>query len=221
MSHAPPLANQILNGSLDLKCISRTLLLEQLEEAIDYQRSMCRSVLSYRFGFARLPFQDSRLQDGFAAHFWSNQIERNDCPHTHIFDLRSRILFGEVTNKIWTVVASGEKPYAQVQPSYVDKGASKPIENATQIFLDASSSQTYSDIEGSDYYEMKKGVIHSTELAGEAITLMHRMNTESNLLPTNFIPVDRKENVPPEDLGESGWKIIDQMWRRLRSGRLS
>jgi len=211
--------NPFLNGTIDLQGAKRSLVVESLLEAVDFVHSRAKGdeVVGYRFGFARLPFQPDRRSGGTAAHFWSEDLPRNECPHTHIFGLRSRKVRGGLTNLTWRIVPGASEtaaPHRLVVPSYANSGGTV-FESHQPVHLEVASIQEIrADEDG--YYEVPKGTIHSTTgIKQGTITAIDRVDPSARDLPRSYIPEGGRENVPPVSLGEDGWRPVTTMLQKL------
>lgn len=205
-------SNKILNGSADLHD-SREAIIRSLQEAVDYQRSRAAEILVYRFGFLRLPFVASRLDDGFNLHVWLDQLQRDPYPHTHIFDLHSRVLQAEIVDHSWKLIDDVNGKYKRVQPLYHD-GITTDHELPGRVRIHPLNQRI---LRQDDVYSIPKGEYHSSEIpkcSKPTVTLLRRSNIEKSGHPINVMPVQQ----PKEQFfdlrkiaKEDAWKILSEI----------
>ena len=174
-------------ANVNLRDVPRDRLIANLKSTMIQFEEQGKPVLAYRFGFLRVPFEEDRSRDGLALHIWTKSLPADDCPHTHIFDLQSRVLLGAVTNMIWTIDDSKDGQFIATKPGYSHPGVLE-YESQKRLNLVRKSFDTYTAGTACDYYELPKGNIHSSSFESDTVTLIRRSNTIPDELPTNYIP---------------------------------
>ncbi len=208
--------NRILNGTVDLHS-SRDDIIRELQEAVDYQRSRTADVFVYRFGFLRLPFVDSRLENGFNLHVWLDDLPRDRFPHTHIFDLESRVLKERITDIAWQILDDEKGDCIRVQPQYHD-GRTTDCELPGHVRIQEITRRTLNQ---DDVYTISRGEYHSSEIpkgANPTVTLVRKSKIDTRGHPINIIPVTKPKEqfFDLQSFGkEQAWKILTKIVDKL------
>lgn len=208
---------------LDLK-LDRKKLIGVVADSVEYTRSIGEPVKMYRFGFFRLQFVPTRLQEGYSLHVWSPELflERDEAPHNHNSFMKSRVLLGRITNLFWGP--------AKIDP----KGHWRPVETICtdtvcedrpadyRVNFKLLGRKTYCPgSPNGDYYEMPKGTIHSTEFDPGTITLIHKSQIDPEEIITNMLPHDKSVRPAGFDITsypqDKAWAEIDKAMQRLKS----
>ncbi len=202
--------NAILDNSLDLIHTPSEEIAPILGDAVAIQKDRGVEIQAYRFGFNRLPFFTDRNQEGFALHDWHTD---ENVPHTHIFKLKCRALYGPgILNYFWDEAQpdepNAEGPFRAIGPSYSNPGQVQY--EGPPVDLRASKPQLVDPI-NNPYYELPIGAVHSTRLVGgRTLTLMQRSNTLAGKIPINYIGVGSAVNNPPRN-NEDGWRHMEEI----------
>lgn len=208
------LRNPILANTLDI-CSERSTVIESLMEAIDLQRRRAAEVLLYRFGFFRLPFSHNRLVDGYNLHVWNEELPRDHFPHTHIFELKSRVLTGSLVDHAWIVQKDAQGIFRCVTPEY-DGAVTRDREIPGTFYAEIAQSRP---IKTDEVYAVAKGAFHSTEIAEDnTVTLMRKSCVDPQIAPINVVPIHRKPE-PSFDLKRisqvDAWDALEKALQKL------
>lgn len=119
-----------------------------------------QTIQVYPVGFIRLPFTESRYQNGFALHVWLSDLPNQELHtyHTHIFHLKSRILSGRLINFNWKFHKDAKGPYVKLKAIY-NKGKYTWSDDRDigRVVLTEQSIQNEHDV-----YEIPQNIFHST-----------------------------------------------------------
>ncbi len=146
------------------------IVLRELE-----QRSAVRDALElHPLGFARVSFAEHRLADGYHLHMWGASPARShaELPHSHAFDMQSRVLTGSLQQHVWDAIEDPDGDFTRVPVNSMQTGSDILRSAGRRVTLQSRSSRT---ILTGERYGMTDE-LHSTEIpAGtETITLIHK-----------------------------------------------
>ncbi len=195
----------------------RKALLEKLFDAVDSCKKEGRQIAQYRFGFYRLSFAPTRQEDGFTLHLWTDTLPADDYPHTHIFDMRSRILSGSLKDTTWALVPDDKGPLKSIRP-HCSETACWDEELGDRVRLEKIREK----INGPDYsYDVPLGEFHTTDiLQFLAITLMEKKNVQRGADPIHLVPWESATPTKSfeyySDSQEDIWKTFEQALEPLR-----
>lgn len=202
--------NPILGNTLDIKNAPRDEVIAALLDAVRTSRDSSSQIIHYPFGLIRVPFYSDKGEDGMALHLWSKAYFAQESLHTHVFNLQSRVLYGSITNKLWEV-APGTPTHRQVQITY--QGSDQTPENVDSVHLKIAHFETF-DWVNSSYYELPRGVAHSSEASEGAMTLIRRQNVAGSKVRV-FIPEEDARNLPLESPPEVTWETVQNAVEQL------
>lgn len=201
--------------------LGRTELLIRLEKALTDRLSLPNILEVHPLGFIRIPFTSDRREDGFYLHLWtgdSPQRAHAELPHSHSFSMRSRILYGEMTNSSWRVVddsqgdfrlgaAAYHGPLTDVVPGH--RRVSYALQGLTTIGQDES-------------YQVLKGEFHSSAPLRGTVTLMQKMDSDYSRSPDNILPYTQNSEIRSSFVPEAGFdshapvlKLLDTIHREI------
>lgn len=196
---------------------SRNKLVPEVLRIVDAYKARAGQVALYRFGFYRLSFAPNRLTDGFALHVWFPTDLAEELPHTHIFDLESRVLLGGLEDRTWTVTEDPQGTHSIVLPKCTEKECSdEPVGTNVNIKLVGTRHVTQDE-----YYCVPKGSFHTSQvLEFPTVTVIRRLNVDANGQSQNIVPLTeqlaplRSFDIFDHDQNRA-WAIIDTALAQL------
>jgi hypothetical protein len=207
--------NPILQGKVSfLETNDSAEIIEALAEAIRSVRTDATRIVDFkRFGFVRLPLTSpDRTKDGYVLHVWKDAVSPDACPHTHSFDLTSRVLHGGIYNSRWEIT-DGSGDYTFVRPVC---GQGQVTQEQSSVQLKCVETLRHAP-DSYPLYKVGKNVFHSSATDPDTVTLVYRENVEV-ACPINAIQPGQQINVPPVALPqEEGWTIIDGAMSKIRN----
>jgi hypothetical protein len=160
------------------------LVAEVKSELLNWSQQQ-RPILQYRFGFYRLPFYADRLTDGCAIHVWLADLPRDEFPHTHIFELTSRVLRGGLENTNWNITERPDGNFRLIEPVCTDTLCTDTV---TDRFCNATVSEK-DNIGVGDLYGVRRGIFHTTKiLEFPTITIIKRAKVDACGQPAHLAP---------------------------------
>lgn len=152
-------------------------------------------IAQYRFGFYRVPFTTSRLEEGISLNVWLNELPAEHLPHEHIYHLRSRILKGSLTKHLWEVNADPNGPYQTIR-AICDETTSRDVKLPQRVSLACSESKTFT---AGGMYEIPFGQIHTTTINSfPTVTLVEKTGVREDVQPIHYAPLKGEEAVLKE-----------------------
>lgn len=196
--------------SMDL-LLPRDILLNNLRENVVKLHQVKVEIQVYPIGFLRLPFTKDRLHDGFALHVWKNDLPWRDSfnLHTHIFNMRSRVLRGAIIDTEWDVVENLKGEYRLTKPYYQDGRMVLEELGRVNIRPNLPDKHTQDEV-----YEVPKHQFHSSEVEEGTVTLIEK----SEINPNDHPLVVLQLNEPTQEGGfdstqfpqDQAWAIIER-----------
>lgn len=179
----------------------------------------------YPIGFIRVPFTKSRLDEGYSMHIWDKDfpVRQPFFPlHTHINHLQSRIIYGEMRNKIWSVLDDTDGDYRLAEIIYTKDGSHKnDTDRRVSYELDSDESIPQDGI-----YEVALEQFHESIPQGNrVITLIRKSNFDFSNKLLNVVPIDKPKGeygfdhrqFTNEDLWEHVHRVTEQLENEIAS----
>jgi len=189
--------------------------LNTLIQAVKFQvcqrETQLEQLLVYRFGFIRVPFYNDRLKDGWALNIWTENLPRDEYPHTHTFDLSSYVLHGGLKNMNWTINETPQGDFRLISP--IITGAHCEDEDTNRFCTVAKISETF--VSRGQHYEVANGVFHTTQITSyPTITLIRRENVRPSQRANHLVPLCQAEPTRKFDYGARDNAAI---WREVHT----
>lgn len=218
----PNVKKDIPYEKLDLG-LERRILIDKVGECVKYAKSIGELVKVYRFGFFRLQFVSSRLQEGYSLHVWSPELfdGKDEAPHNHNSFMRSRVLLGRITNYYWRLAdPSPEGLWRSVETLCSDTVCEDlPSDELVDLELLEKKSYGPGQVEG-DYYEIPHGSLHSSRFEPGTVTLIHKSDIDPHETITNILPHDKMHRIGGFDITsypqDRAWAAIEEGVRQLK-----
>jgi hypothetical protein len=177
-----------------------------------------KSIIPYGLGFYRIPLAGNRDEDGLALHFWLEGMPRNEDPHTHIFNLTSRVLCGQVEDTRWEATPSLNGKYLLRSHVFRDN---RYVLDGEGTLCDIHST-TKQVVGRGQTYNVPKGVFHTSALSQfPTVTLIRREAVDTGIIVQDIVPRDLSGHISPASRPlndgeyEWAWKKIQQIVARL------
>ena len=176
----------------------REVLVPALIESLDEAERREADVQLYPIGFLRVPFTSDRLKPGHYFHIWRDEfpVRQPFYPtHTHANDVHSRVVYGQVVNRILDVVQDARGTYKLMETHYTADGSHQsPMEGNVSHRLKCEEI-----VDQDEIYAVLLGEFHESITRGEVVTLMKKSNFQPNAKLYNLVPNEKPEGEYPFD----------------------
>lgn len=203
--------------------LPRRQLIDAVADSVNYARLNDEPVKVYRFGFFRLQFVKTRLEEGYSLHVWDKELlhDHDEAPHNHNSYMRSRVLLGRITNQFWSEpVQDPDGIWRPTETICTDTMCEdRPANYRASLAVTEEKSYGPDQPDG-DYYVMPRGTIHSSDFDTGTVTLIHKQDIDPNATIVNMLPHEQQPRLQPFDITsfsqELAWGAIEQALQRLR-----
>jgi hypothetical protein len=173
-------------------------------------------VQSQPLGMMRIALDGQKNADnGLFLHFWAPDLPKSmDNPpiHTHVFNLKSRIITGKIKDISYKTIPDSFGQYQLIQAKCTQEYCSM-INILDRVRLETKCIREFSK---GDIYEIPKGSFHVTSFTQEnqtAITIMEK--TDADLSdPVLVLPYQTKVDIKPFDRMQLNQK---EAWKRINN----
>lgn len=200
---------------IDLE-MSKKGLLENLIHNANLLKSAGAVIKAYPVGFLRLPFVKNRSEPGYFLHVWRNDIPWTEFEslHTHIFDMESRVLSGEIKNTLWKVTPDKNGGHMMCKGTYEKNRMILKEENRVKV--DKLREET---IFTDQIYYVRKDDFHSSTAKKGVVTLILKQNVQPEKDPLVVLPINTKTQEGGFDSAQieqsEAWHIIEESLRKI------
>ncbi len=196
------------------------MLLERLEEL----SNIGGFVQVQPIGMMRISLnKQNNNQEGLFLHIWAPDlpIQATGGPfaHTHVFDLESKVIRGEITDTTYTPISNKKGNFKIVKGLCLQDYCSLDEEIIDRVEMEV---ETVRKISAGTAYRVPKGKFHLTNIGGDglAITIMKKSNVEnaSPLLAIQNNVTLSKEHFDRNQLDQRlAWKRVKKLIMSLRT----
>jgi hypothetical protein len=191
----------------------------QLRDLLEAERRRGTIVKHHPLGFLRLPLSPRDASERYYLHVWPElELARQDPSsevHNHNFDLRSRILFGGLTNRQYSARDNEKGAFSLLKMEYEGERTTR-VATSRRVTCKLESESSY--VAG-DIYDIAKGTFHETVIDQKpTVTLMRKANVERHLSPLNVARSDssQSEFSYRSTLPDLAWDIVMAVLSRCK-----
>lgn len=202
--------NKKINLDEDIKILA-SVLLERVAEL----KSKGVLVQSQPLGFMRLALDGQKnANEGLFLHVWIPGLptqEGGPFMHTHVFDLKSRILLGSIKDTVYTPKSDSNGTYRLIRTRCAQDYCAPFTDVQDKVTMEVTEVK---NMLAGNVYRVAKGDFHTTSIIGNgtAMTLMQKANVDDED-PILAIPVD---TAIPEDIFRRDQIEQEFAWQKIR-----